>query len=520
MPIETGNFINDLTPTNPTSSDAVGQGDDHLRLIKACVQGSLPNLGGIINQARVMSTSQTISSVYNTSQIIAGATITLTLPPSASITAGWMADIQTIGSNVVTIQTQGAQSINGSATMTIPGHSVGRVYYQGADVWRGHTNPGGTGIAELESLRVNGTLSVSGATVLQSTLHVDGATTISGATVLNSTLSVSGAATLVGGLHVDGATTLSGAAVLNSTLSVSGAVMFNSTLTVSGATSLLSTLSVAGATTLGALTVSGATTLKSTLSISGAATFGGAVTVNGATNLSGAVTVSGAATLKGVASFAAAVTLGTTLSVSGAATLQSTLTVSGAATLQSTLNVLGATTLSGTVVMRQLLDLNSGQILFPSSQNASADVNTLDDYEEGTFTPTLTFATPGNLNVVYSVRIGQYTKIGDTVYVNLRVTTSTFTHTTASGNSTVSGLPFTALAVTSGRYALTLAYMAGAIFSANNILCGAYMTQNTSQVNFDASNFAAGTISTITAANHATGTTQDWQISGVYKTAT
>jgi hypothetical protein len=46
------------------------------------------------------------------------------------------------------------------------------------------------------------------------------------------------------------------------------------------------------------------------------------------------------------------------------------------------------------------------------------------------------------------------------------------------------------------------------------------MTQNTSQVNFDASNFAAGTISTITAANHATGTTQDWQISGVYKTAT
>src|SRR4030066_820181 len=35
------------------------------------------------------------------------------------------------------------------------------------------------------------------------------------------------------------------------------------------------------------------------------------------------------------------------------------------------------------------INLTGGQIKFPATQNASADANTLDDYEEGTFTPTL-----------------------------------------------------------------------------------------------------------------------------------
>lgn len=45
MALETGNRIEDLVDTNPTGGDDVNQGDDHLRLIKACVQGSFPSLG-------------------------------------------------------------------------------------------------------------------------------------------------------------------------------------------------------------------------------------------------------------------------------------------------------------------------------------------------------------------------------------------------------------------------------------------------------------------------------------------
>jgi hypothetical protein len=71
-----------------------------------------------------------------------------------------------------------------------------------------------------------------------------------------------------------------------------------------------------------------------------------------------------------------------------------------------------------------------GQIKFPATQNASADANTLDDYEEGTWTPSQT-----NLTVVGSpTYTGVYTKIGRVVYWWLRVSSSTSTASTA--NST------------------------------------------------------------------------------------
>src|SRR5262245_31127201 len=85
---------------------------------------------------------------------------------------------------------------------------------------------------------------------------------------------------------------------------------------------------------------------------------------------------------------------------------------------------------------------SGGQIPFQATQNASADANTLDDYEEGSWTPTLTFDTAGNLNVVYSARTGVYTKIGRMVHYTWAVATSTFTHTTAAGSLKITGLPF------------------------------------------------------------------------------
>lgn len=87
---------------------------------------------------------------------------------------------------------------------------------------------------------------------------------------------------------------------------------------------------------------------------------------------------------------------------------------------------------------------SGGQVKFPSTQNASSDVNTLDDYEEGTWTADLTFATPGDLSVGYAVQQGIYTKIGRLVVVVYNIQTSSFTHTTSSGALSITGLPFTA----------------------------------------------------------------------------
>jgi hypothetical protein len=90
-----------------------------------------------------------------------------------------------------------------------------------------------------------------------------------------------------------------------------------------------------------------------------------------------------------------------------------------------------------------LLTASGGQIAFPATQVPSADANTLDDYEEGTWTPAITFATPGNLTVVYSTQGGAYTKVGRQVTAAFQIQTSTFTHTTASGDFQITGLPFT-----------------------------------------------------------------------------
>lgn len=89
-----------------------------------------------------------------------------------------------------------------------------------------------------------------------------------------------------------------------------------------------------------------------------------------------------------------------------------------------------------------LSTLGGGQIAFPGTQNPSDDENTLDDYEEGTWTPTLTFATAGDLSIAYSSNTGHYVKIGKLVVASFVLVTSTFTHTTASLNAVVNGLPF------------------------------------------------------------------------------
>ena len=45
MGLETATYISQLTATNPTSSDPVSQGDDHLRLIKSVLQSQFTTLG-------------------------------------------------------------------------------------------------------------------------------------------------------------------------------------------------------------------------------------------------------------------------------------------------------------------------------------------------------------------------------------------------------------------------------------------------------------------------------------------
>ena len=120
-------------------------------------------------------------------------------------------------------------------------------------------------------------------------------------------------------------------------------------------------------------------------------------------------------------------------------------------------------------------------VAFPAAQLASADANTLDDYEEGTWTPVVTFTTPGDLNVVYSTRNGYYTKVGRQVTVRVEVVTSTFTYTTATGIIKITGLPFTTS--NSGNYD-TGALVYGGYTSVTNPVLVAVADASATQITF------------------------------------
>lgn len=58
------------------------------------------------------------------------------------------------------------------------------------------------------------------------------------------------------------------------------------------------------------------------------------------------------------------------------------------------------------------------------------------------FTPTLSFLSPGDENIVLSEAYGFYLVHGRLVTLTLRLTTSTFTHSTAAGKAVIGGLPY------------------------------------------------------------------------------
>jgi hypothetical protein len=84
--------------------------------------------------------------------------------------------------------------------------------------------------------------------------------------------------------------------------------------------------------------------------------------------------------------------------------------------------------------------LTANGIKFPATQVTSSDGNTLDDYEEGSWTPALTYDS-GTSGVAYASRVGKYTKIGRQVFVEFQIGLSS--KGTGSGEVFVSGLPFT-----------------------------------------------------------------------------
>lgn len=122
---------------------------------------------------------------------------------------------------------------------------------------------------------------------------------------------------------------------------------------------------------------------------------------------------------------------------SGQTTLAATDAVTATITLPSaagTLATLTTPAFATTIGVGGATPSASGAgITFPATQSASTNANTLDDYEEGTWTPAVS---GGGL----TVNSATYTKIGEVVTLRMDVSITSV----SAGNITITGIPFSA----------------------------------------------------------------------------
>jgi hypothetical protein len=132
----------------------------------------------------------------------------------------------------------------------------------------------------------------------------------------------------------------------------------------------------------------------------------------------------------------------------------------------------------------------------------TAAANALDDYEEGTWTPTYVPTTGAFTSVTYDAQTsGRYTKIGNVVYLQGTLRTDAITVGTAAGDVKVGGLPFTSISSTPNA-SVTVGYSAafggdepnGGIAISNTSTIGLYYkaTSNGDSVALDVTDLATG----------------------------
>jgi hypothetical protein len=132
-------------------------------------------------------------------------------------------------------------------------------------------------------------------------------------------------------------------------------------------------------------------------------------------------------------------------------------------------------------------------ISFPATQSASSDANTLDDYEEGTWTPVLG-GSGGTSGQAYSFQNARYTKVGNRVICNLIVKISTVG--TITGNLEIQGLPFTSDATVNYQSSAPCTYFEA--MNTSQIFIGGFVNTNSTTIGLYKASSAITSITAMT----------------------
>jgi hypothetical protein len=179
---------------------------------------------------------------------------------------------------------------------------------------------------------------------------------------------------------------------------------------------------------------------------------------------------------------------GTTPAAITGTTITGTTVNSTGGALNGTLGATTPTTVAATTISASgLITATGGQVKFPSTQVASSDVNTLDDYEEGDWTPALVASTSGSITITATV--AAYTKIGRLVHIYGSVSVTSVSAPV--GILYIGGLPFTS---SGGYYGAASIYATGLAAAATTAIQGWIPASST---NINVTKFAAGTQSNL-----------------------
>lgn len=157
-------------------------------------------------------------------------------------------------------------------------------------------------------------------------------------------------------------------------------------------------------------------------------------------------------------------------------------------------------------------------VAYDTSASAHRKRKAANFFRVESFTPTFTFATPGNLSVAYTTQFGRAFKIGKAVWFLIRlVYSASTTHTTASGDARIDGLPYTPDA--SGNNPQCIANVANAMtFPAGTTQINGFLTAGQTYVSL----FGVGSAtapSVLSTAAFPTATARTINAQGFYWTA-
>ena len=181
MALESGNYINDLVITNPTSSDPKSQGDDHLRLVKTILKETLNGFTGAI-LVTATDTGTATGHVLAPSTALVGYTPMLCLLYRANITNTGALTVNVSGLGVRSIKTMaGADPTAGDI---VAGYPM-LLMYDGTNFV---TLGGSEFLSKTGTQKLTGNFTVDGNELITGTLDVTGLTTLNAAVGLTRTV--------------------------------------------------------------------------------------------------------------------------------------------------------------------------------------------------------------------------------------------------------------------------------------------------------------------------------------------